>query len=235
MLSPLNVKSTIIVNMGIRNITFANGEYYHVFNRGVDKRIIYNTKEQQYFFFNRLKLLNTIDSRKYIANKRSRYKDKVITGDGEELVDIVAYCLPPNHFHLLLKQKVDNGISQFMQRLGTSYTKFFNQQEDRSGSLFQGKFKATHLSGDFSLSILSAYVNLNYKHHQIDPSKNIVKSSLFEYLDEELGDGICDQTEIDNIINEIGSVNDYKQFIKQASITFTENKGKSLSISDFEF
>ena len=222
-----------MVDMGIRNITFTNGEYYHVFNRGVDKRIIYNTKEQQYFFFNRLKLLNTIDSRKYIANKRSRYKDKIITGNGEELISIVAYCLLPNHFHLLLKQKVDNGISQFMQRLGTSYTKFFNQQEDRSGSLFQGKFKATHLSDNFSLPILSAYVNLNYKHHQIDPSKNIVKSSLFEYVDEELGDGICDQTEIDNIINEIGSINDYKQFIKQASITFTENKGKSLSISDF--
>jgi len=234
-LSPLGLKFSIMVDMGIRNITFTNGEYYHVFNRGVDKRIIYNTKEQQYFFFNRLKLLNTIDSRKYIANKRSRYKDKIITGNGEELISIVAYCLLPNHFHLLLKQKVDNGISQFMQRLGTSYTKFFNQQEDRSGSLFQGKFKATHLSDNFSLPILSAYVNLNYKHHQIDPSKNIVKSSLFEYLDEELGDGICDQTEIDNIINEIGSVNDYKQFIKQASITFTENKGKSLSISDFEF
>jgi len=74
-----------------------------VFNRGVDKRIIYNTKEQQYFFFNRLKLLNTIDSRKYIANKRSRYKDKVIMGNGEELISIVAYCLLPNHFHLLLK------------------------------------------------------------------------------------------------------------------------------------
>ena len=224
-----------MVDMGIRNITFTNGEYYHVFNRGVDKRIIYNTKEQQYFFFNRLKLLNTIDSRKYIANKRSRYKDKIITGNGEELISIVAYCLLPNHFHLLLKQKVDNGISQFMQRLGTSYTKFFNQQEDRSGSLFQGKFKATHLSDNFSLPILSAYVNLNYKHHQIDSTKNLVKSSLFEYFDENFGDGICNQTEIHDIINEIGSINDYKQFIKQASITFTENKGKSLSISDFEF
>ena len=142
--------------MGIRSITFANGEYYHVFNRGVDKRIIYNTKEQQYFFFKRLQLLNTTDNRKYIANKRSRYKDKLIVADGDKLVSIVAYCLLPNHFHLLLKQKVDNGISQFMQRLGTSYTKFFNRQEDRSGSLFQGKFKATHLSGDFALPTLSA-------------------------------------------------------------------------------
>jgi hypothetical protein len=85
------------------------------------------------------------------------------------------------------------------------------------------------------LPILSAYVNLNYKHHQIDSTKNLVKSSLFEYFDEDLGDGICNQTEIHNIINEIGSINDYKQFIKQASITFTKSKGKSLSISDFEF
>jgi REP element-mobilizing transposase RayT len=235
LLSPLNVKSTIIVNMGIRNITFANGEYYHVFNRGVDKRIIYNTKEQQYFFFKRLQLLNTTDNRKYIANKRSRYKDKLIVADGDKLVSIVAYCLLPNHFHLLLKQKVDNGISQFMQRLGTSYTKFFNRQEDRSGSLFQGKFKATHLSGDFALPTLSAYVNLNYKHHHVDPSKNLVKSSIYEYLDNEIDNKICDQNEIKSIINEIGTINEYKNFIKQASISFADNKGNSLDITDFEF
>ena len=108
--------------MGIRNITFSNDEYYHVFNRGVDKRVIFNTKEQQYFFFRRLFLLNTTNTSKLIANQRSRRKDKEIIANGDQLVSIVAYCLLPNHFHLSLKQKVDNGISQYMQRLGTSYT-----------------------------------------------------------------------------------------------------------------
>ncbi len=221
--------------MGIRNIEFSNGEYYHVFNRGVDKRIIFNTKEQQEFFFNRMKLLNTTDSRKYIANKRSRYKDKTIIASGDQLVSIVAYCLLPNHYHLLLRQEIDNGISQFMQRLGTSYTMYFNQQEKRSGSLFQGKFKAKHLSGDFALPVVSAYVNLNYKHHKINPNLHLVKSSINEYIQPVLGKNICNEEIIQSIIAETGSLADYKMFIKKASLSFADNKDNPLTINDFEF
>ncbi len=221
--------------MGIRNIEFSNGEYYHVFNRGVDKRIIFNTKEQQEFFFNRMKLLNTTDSRKYIANKRSRYKDKTIIASGDQLVSIVAYCLLPNHYHLLLRQEIDNGISQFMQRLGTSYTMYFNQQEKRSGSLFQGKFKAKHLSGDFALPVVSAYVNLNYKHHKINPNLHLVKSSINEYIQPVLGKNICNEEIIQSIIAETGSLADYKMFIKKASLSFADNKNNPLTINDFEF
>ena len=221
--------------MGIRNIEFSNGDYYHVFNRGVDKRIIFNTKEQQEFFFNRMKLLNTTDSRKYIANKRSRYKDKAIIASGDQLVSIVAYCLLPNHYHLLLRQEIDNGISQFMQRLGTSYTMYFNQQEKRSGSLFQGKFKAKHLSGDFALPVVSAYVNLNYKHHKINPNLHLVKSSINEYIQPALGKNICNEEIIQSIIAETGSLADYKMFIKKASLSFADNKNNPLTINDFEF
>ena len=224
--------------MSIRTIQFTNNEYYHVFNRGVDKRIIFNTQEQQAYFLSRLRLLNTTDSRKYITNKRSRYKNKEILGEGESLVSIVAYCLLPNHFHLLIKQNVDNGISQFMQRLGTAYTMFFNQQENRSGSLFQGKFKATHLSGDFALPILSAYINLNYVHHKIDLNKNLVKSSLYNYLPDvgkACTNDICNQEEIENIVNETGGLSEYKRFIKNASITFSDKKGNIVNLNDFEF
>jgi len=206
-----------------------------VFNRGVDKRNIFSNRSQQYFFFNRLQLLNTTDNSKYFNNQRNKHKDQEVNGSGEKLVSIVAYSLLPNHYHLLLKQEVDNGISQFMQRLGTSYTMFFNQQEKRSGSLFQGKFKATHLSGEYALPTVSAYVNLNHKHHGIDLGKNLVKSSIFEYLDQEAGVSICNPSEIQNIITESGGLSDYKSYIKQASITFADNKGYSLSIDDFEF
>lgn len=221
--------------MGIRNIAFVNGEYYHVFNRGVDKRIIFNDKSQQDFFFKRLQLLNTTDNSKYFNNQRNKHKDQDINGIGDKLVSIVAYSLLPNHYHLLLKQEVDNGISQFMQKLGTSYTMYFNQQEKRSGSLFQGKFKATHLSGDFALPTVSAYINLNHKHHKIDPSINLVKSSMFEYLDQELGECICNPVEIQAIIEESDGLIEYKKFIKQASITFADNKGNTLKLDDFEF
>jgi REP element-mobilizing transposase RayT len=206
-----------------------------VFNRGVDKRSIFTTQAQQYFFFRRLFLLNSTNTSKIIANQRSKRKDKEIVASGDQLVSIVAYCLLPNHFHLLLRQNVDQGISKFMQRLGTSYTKFFNQEESRSGSLFQGKFKATHLSGNFALPTVSAYVNLNYKHHKIDPKNQLVKTSLFEYFNNELSDSICDQSEVNAIIAESGGLEDYKSFIKNASISFANNKGNIINMNDFEF
>jgi len=135
----------------------------------------------------------------------------------------------------LLKQEVDDGIAKFMQKLGTSYTMFFNKQENRSGALFQGKFKSNHLSGDLALPVVSAYVNLNYKHHKIDTNKQLVKTSLFEYFDEELGDRICDQDEIEAILSESGGLSEYKQMIKKASISFADNKNVLLSAEDFEF
>ena len=226
------------MSMSIRTIQFTNDEYYHVFNRGVDKRIIFNTQEQQAYFLSRLQLLNSTDSRKYITNKRSRFKNKDILGEGEDLVSIVAYCLLPNHFHLLLKQNVDNGISQFMQRLGTAYTMFFNQQENRSGGLFQGKFKAAHLSGEFALPVLSAYINLNYAHHKIDTNVNLVRSSLYDYITDAgkaCTNGICNQDEISNIISETGGLSEYKVFIKNASKSFADNKGNVINLDSFEF
>jgi len=142
-----------------------------------------------------------------------------------KLVSIIAYCLLPNHFHLVLKQESKDGISKFMQKLGTSYTMYFNTKYKRSGSLFQGKFKANLIGGDFGLPILSVYINLNYIHHRIDPKINLVKSSIFEYLDKELGESICNQEEVESVINEIGTIKDYEKFAKNTSKVFGKNKG----------
>ncbi len=100
---------------------------------------------------------------------------------------------------------------------------------------FRASFKATHLSGDFSLPIVSAYVNLNFKHHKIDPKNQLVKTSLFEYFNEELGVRICDKQEIESILMESDGLNEYKKTIKSASISFANNKDISLSFEDFEF
>lgn len=78
-----------------------------------------------------------------------------------ELVQIVAYCLNPNHFHMILKQVSDNGISEFMKRLGGGYTWHFNKKHNRSGALFQGRFKSIHIDTNEYLLHLSAYVNKN--------------------------------------------------------------------------
>jgi REP element-mobilizing transposase RayT len=221
--------------MGIRKIKFVNEEYYHVFNRGVDKRTIYESKEDLYHFFTRLATLNTTDNSTYSKDKRKNIKNEIILDNGDELVSIVAYCLLPNHFHLLLKQRTEDGVSKFMQRIGTSYTKFFNEKYQRSGSLFQGKFKANHVTGDLGLPTLSSYVNLNYYHHRINPGSNIVKSSIFEYLNTELGEKICDSSEIEKILSEVGGLDYYKEYSKNTSIVFAKNKGVILTGENFEF
>ena len=116
--------------MGTRKISLTNGEYYHVFNRGVDKRVIFTKKEYLYYFFRSIALLNTTVQ----STGQSLTRKNLVNKESGRLVSVVAYALLPNHFHLLLKQEVDNGIVKFMQKLGTSYTMFFNKQEKRSGA-----------------------------------------------------------------------------------------------------
>jgi len=212
--------------MSIRKIQFGEECYYHVFNRGVDKRSIFEDKNDIYYFFNRLTDLNIDAVNSRLTTKRFKKQgEAIIEPNHTKLVSIIAYCLLPNHFHLVLKQESKDGISKFMQKLGTSYTMYFNTKYKRSGSLFQGKFKANLIGGDFGLPVLSVYINLNYIHHRIDPKINLVKSSIFEYLDKELGESICNQEEVESVINEIGTIKDYEKFAKNTSKVFGKNKG----------
>ena len=219
--------------MSIRKIAFTEDNYYHVFNRGVDKRKIFKSKDDLYYFFKRLIDLNHVVIGTKFNSKRFRKSGEVVIDtENAKMVSIVAYCLLPNHFHLVLKQESEDGISKFMQKLGTSYTMYFNKKYNRSGSLFQGKFKANLIGSDFGLPVLSVYVNLNYVHHKINPKQTLVKSSIFEYLDKEIGESICNQQEVDSIVNEIGTIQEYQDFAKNTSKIFGENKG--LIIKDID-
>lgn len=77
------------------------------------------------------------------------------------IVDIGAYCLMPNHFHLLIREKIEGGLSLFMKKLLTSYSMYFNLKHHRTGALFEGRFKATHVAEDDYLNYLFAYIHLN--------------------------------------------------------------------------
>jgi len=221
--------------MSIRKINFVESEYYHVFNRGVDKRAIFETQDDLQYFFQRLVDMNMVVTDLKFNSKRYRKSGEVVVDKKyKNLVSIISYCLLPNHFHLVLKQESEDGISKFMQKLGTSYTMYFNQKYKRSGSLFQGKFKANMIDGEFGLPVLSVYVNLNYMHHRINPKASLVKSSIFEYLDEELACSICNQEEIGRVVSEIGSVAEYKKFAKYTSKIFGENKGLVIKDVDLD-
>jgi len=145
---------------GVRKLTFAHGEFYHIYNRGVDKRVIFTSPTEYDRFLAYLFILNDA-KRKRIDRlfdaKRSLWEAK----PPAPLVAIGAYCLMPNHFHLYLTPLVEDGVSKFMQRVQTAYTMYFNQKHRRSGALLQGTFKAQHASDDAYAKYLFSYIHLN--------------------------------------------------------------------------
>lgn len=157
--------------MSIRKEEFVVGGLYHIYNRGVDKRTVFEDKQDFYQFLDMIDIFNqdrSLGSRlvyNYPVNIKHR-------GLASMLVKIVAFCLLPNHFHLILEENVEGGISKFMQKLGTGYTMYFNQKNDRSGALFQGKFKSKFVETQGYLEYLSVYVNLNFKIHKVDKYLN---------------------------------------------------------------
>jgi putative transposase len=152
----------------MRKGSFAPGEFYHVYNRGTEKRIVFldDTDYQRF-----LALLYVCNGTNYVhlsnigrLEQGETLLKKILLEDvnrGDILVDICVYCPMPNHFHLLLREKSDTGISKFMQRLTTGYTMYFNKKYERTGALFQGVFRSSHISKDTYLKYLPSYIHLN--------------------------------------------------------------------------
>lgn len=144
----------------MRRITFSEGEYYHLYNRGVDKRTVFADHSDYERFLAYLFLFNDSE-RTRIDYQLSRGSVDWEAKPSRPLVAIGAYCLMPNHFHLYATPLVEQGISKFMQRLQTGYTMYFNQKHERSGALFQGTFKAQHANSDRYAKFLFSYIHLN--------------------------------------------------------------------------
>ncbi len=145
-----------------RNASLAPGEFYHLYNRGTEKRSIFSGKSDYERFLTLLYFSNS-DKPVHLQLQGRTLKEVTAAGTtrGEPLVEICAYVLMPNHFHLLVRGKEEDGISLFMQKLLTGYTMYFNKRYSRTGALFQGKFKATHADTDRYLKYLFAYIHLN--------------------------------------------------------------------------
>jgi len=167
----------------MRKVSFIEKEFYHIFNRGVDKRNIFLSKEDISRFLESMEEFNCIEPVGSILEQRvSRKLGRPTSNEsGEKLVNIICYCLNPNHFHFILEQCADNGISEFMKRLSGGYAKYFNEKYKREGALFQGRFKSVHIDSNEYLLYVSSYVNLNYIVHGIKKDQ-IFTSSWEEYV-----------------------------------------------------
>lgn len=153
--------------MPYRKTVFASGEYYHIYNRGVAYQPIFKNKRDyerfiltlSYYRFHNvpLRLSKLLQLSKELRNDMlsSLYKDN------KKTVEIITYCLMPNHFHLLVKQIDNGGISKYLRQSINSYAKFFNTKYKRVGSLFQDMFKAVRIESDEQLIHVSRYIHLN--------------------------------------------------------------------------
>ena len=194
----------------MRRVKFAPNSIYHIYNRGVEKRRIFVDDRDRWRFVQGLFLFNDERAKANLLwrierENAGRINFRILRefmekdeADRKPLVRIIADCLMPNHFHLILEELVDNGISKFMHKLGTGFAMYFNKRYERVGSLFQGRFKAVHVDNDAYLKNLLVYVNVVNPAEFIEPNfkeeglkdiesvmsftKNFVWSTNQEYL-----------------------------------------------------
>lgn len=154
----------------MKNPPFATGEIYHLYNRGVEKRDIFLDEEDRLRFIHDLFEFNDLEpADKFLIiqqihqrNQLSEVKlPKIERGPRKLIIESLAFYLGGNHFHLMVKQIKEGGITLFMRKMGTGYTNYFNLKYERVGSLFQGPFKAALVKTDAHFIHLPFYIHLN--------------------------------------------------------------------------
>jgi len=194
--------------MPYRTIPFVNNEFYHLYNRGLEKSDIFiNQKDysifiQTFFYYQ-------------IANPKPKFslyrQSKLFPIDTDKkIVEIICYCLMPNHFHLLIKQLKDGGVSEFMRKFIHSYTKYRNVKYNLQRPVFQGMFKAVRVETDEQLLHLSRYIHLNpLVSFLVKDLKFYPWSSYLTYT------GLANDERItkDEILNFFKAPKDYEKFV----------------------
>ncbi|MFA6973133.1 MAG: transposase [Parcubacteria group bacterium] len=203
----------------MRKIEFKNGEYYHIYNRGVEKRDIFLNDFDYLRFLKALNEFNRVDSIGSIFEQGIRDKKTTFGHPVSKLVEINAYCINPNHYHLILRQLQDKGIEKFMHKVGMGYAKYFNHKYKHSGVVFQGGFQAIHIDSNEYLLYLSVYVNKNNFIHGY--GKNDWKySSVLDYLGKRK-DELCSK---DVVLGQFKSIEEYKEFMEVNALHLKEKK-----------
>lgn len=204
-----------------RLVPLVNDQIYHVFNRGIDHRSTFTNKLEyrraieiiEFYRFTNLPM-RLSKFLKLVSADREEIMKEIKTHN--KLVEIIAYCLMPNHFHLLVKQLRDNGISKFLSNLQNSYTRYFNTKNSRDGSLFLDQFKAVRIETDEQLVHVSRYIHLNPLTSFV--VKNFNKlidypwSSLNEYISKH--SIVCEASTVLNFFGRKNQQNKYLKFIK---------------------
>jgi putative transposase len=202
-----------------RKVPLITNQFYHVLNRGVGSQPIFLNKrdyqrmwESAFYYQNKKPVLSYSHFLRLPTKQRDEFLER-LQAQSKFLVEIIALCLLPNHFHLLLKQVKDNGISLFMANLTNSYTRYFNTKNERIGHLFQGKFKAVMIETDEQLLHVSRYIHLNpYSSYLV---RNLNKLDIYSYssLPEYLGISSANFFQKEIILDQFKNISAYKKFV----------------------
>ena len=216
----------------MRNIRIAPGEYYHVFNRGVNKQLIFHDHTDRIrFLFIVLYFQSPVILQNISRSVQPFIKHSVFNLDKEteqeiiksRFIELASFCLMPNHFHFIIKEVEENGIARYMQRVLNSYTKYYNTRYNKSGHLFQGPYKATHVGSNEQLLHLSSYVHRNPRelkewfnkesNYQWSSYQDFVNKNRFEQL-----------LVFDIISEQFKSKKEYNKFVKSSGTKLTEEE-----------
>ena len=204
--------------MPYRRTHLFNNYYYHIFNRSFKKASIFDSYGNpsralellQYYRFKNIPM-----SFSRVLKLSSEHQEKIFSSLEKKkdlLVEIIAFCLMPNHFHLLLEQIQRNGIKTFIGNFQNSYAKYFNKKNERVGSLFQGRFKSVLIGSDSQLLHLSRYIHLNPYSSGIVKKRSELMSYAWSSFSEYIGKdtGFC-KPKI--ILDQFKTAADYKEFV----------------------
>lgn len=202
----------------MRKVPLVTNHIYHIFNRGVNKGdIFFSEKDYKHF----------LSAAKHYLTKNSKYSyEKPFISHnepgslaslalpalqvGEPKIEILAYCLMPNHFHFLVKQAADKGIASYMQRFVNSYVHYVNIKYKRVGPLFQGRFKGVLIESDEQFLHVSRYIHLNpLASGLVSDLKNFPWSSYSSYIGNE-EDGLSNP---ELVLKNFKTKGDYEKFV----------------------
>lgn len=201
------------INMSIRKTVFVPGEYYHIYNRGNSKQKIFLSKKDYQRFIALLYGTNTTERFNFFDLQKAG--GVFLKEIEEKLVSVGAYCLMPNHFHLLVTPLSEDGLSKFMQKLSTAYSMYFNETHKRTGGLFEGKFKSKHMETDKQLKYNFSYIHLNpVKLIDSKWKENGIKNmrATLEYLDAYPYSSFLDYTDNNRLQKKILELSDFPNY-----------------------
>lgn len=205
--------------MPARITPLVTDQFYHLINCGTGAIPIFKDKHDYQKFLQVMLYYQNVNPPLRFAKFMQLNRDQRnsflndLKQKKEFLVEIITYCLMPNHFHLLIKQIKDSGIHQFMRKLQDSYSRHFNLKYKRRGGLFEGRFKAVHIGNEAQLLHLNRYIHLNpysaYLIKNFSELETYPYSSFGEYLGNR-EDEICQKEAISNCFSK---GNKYKDFV----------------------